>query len=105
MIAEDLKNFRASPSNMERLLVSLGVTAVVMLVITAHTMTYHAEVAMAQEQADAMQERAKQSTALASHFSELVAACMNGSRIVWTDPHDKADYAAICEVVRLGRIR
>ena len=51
-VGEDLKNFRASDSQMSRLAVSLCIAADVMLTITAHTMSFHAEVASEKARAE-----------------------------------------------------
>jgi hypothetical protein len=51
-IGEELKNFRASDSQMSRLAVSLCIAAAVMLTVTAHTMTFRAEVASEKARAE-----------------------------------------------------
>jgi hypothetical protein len=51
-IGEELKNLRANDSQMSRLAVSLCIAAVVMLTVTAHTMTFQAEVASEKARAE-----------------------------------------------------
>lgn len=41
----------------------------------------------------------------AKHYAAVVAGCMNGEVIVWTDPHTKMDMAAKCRVAEIGRMQ
>jgi len=110
-MTDDLKLFRADEP-LKRLAGVLAVVAVVMLTITAHTMAYQDEIIMEQMRAEAAEKRAgqfEQDAQKADHYRDLYAqiktACMNERlRITWIDPHTKDDMAAICDVVKWGRL-
>jgi hypothetical protein len=93
---------------MERLLAAFGITAIVFLSITLLRLSGGYAFAALQQPPSPQAERTLLPPAAAeaaNHtWAEIVAHCMNGGRFVWTDPHTGFDYAAHCEVVRLGRI-
>lgn len=102
-MTDDLKLFRADEP-LKRLGGVLAVVAIVMLTITAHTLAYQDEVIREQMRAESAEAKAAEHAELASHLNALVAACMDGHRWVYVDPHTKVDVAVICETVELGRI-
>ncbi len=48
---------------------------------------------------------AEKNEVLVKHYAGLVAGCMNGDNLVWTDPHSKMDMLAECRIHEAGIIK
>jgi hypothetical protein len=100
-----VQDLRANEPFMERILATVGITALVFLSITLLRLSGGYVFAAPQPVPPPPSPEA----AVAAIFSpeklaSMVTACMNGHQFVWQDPHTGADYAAFCNVELLGRV-
>ena len=109
-LLDAIQQHRDDEPLMSRIAATLGICALIFLSITLLRLSGGYVFAAPQETSSPSRvgtpthEPAEAAIFPHEQLAELLAGCMNGHSIVWTDPHTKMEMAAKCRVVELGRM-